>query len=140
MKPLRHANIEADPATLTPLYDCVLVERIFPPVQIGSIHVPEKTIRPDEMYDTGLRKGRVVAVGRGDRITKCIDPYCPCQDGDTCHYAGPDAWPHPRHFMPVAVGDVIVYTQVPDNDVVIGGKPYTLCRAEQHIYAVLEDE
>jgi hypothetical protein len=23
------------------------------------------------------------------------DPYCPCQDGDTCHYAGPDAWPPP---------------------------------------------
>ena len=23
------------------------------------------------------------------------DPYCPCQDGDLCHYEGPDAWPEP---------------------------------------------
>jgi hypothetical protein len=21
------------------------------------------------------------------------DPTCPCQDGDACHYEGPDAWP-----------------------------------------------
>lgn len=27
----------------------------------------------------------------------CIgkDPTCPCQDGDMCHYEGPDAWPIP---------------------------------------------
>jgi hypothetical protein len=27
----------------------------------------------------------------------CIgnDPTCPCQDGDCCHYGGPDAWPVP---------------------------------------------
>lgn len=23
------------------------------------------------------------------------DPACPCQDGDTCHYEGKDAWPKP---------------------------------------------
>jgi len=23
------------------------------------------------------------------------DPLCPCQDGDMCHYEGPDAWPLP---------------------------------------------
>lgn len=29
------------------------------------------------------------------KITPCIgnDPTCPCQDGDICHYEGPDAWP-----------------------------------------------
>ncbi len=27
--------------------------------------------------------------------SKCIgkDPLCPCQDGDMCHYKGPNAWP-----------------------------------------------
>ena len=31
---------------------------------------------------------------------QCIgkDPLCPCQDGDTCHYEGKDAWPVPQHF------------------------------------------
>lgn len=24
------------------------------------------------------------------------DPLCPCQDGDMCHYRGPDAWPVPK--------------------------------------------
>ena len=24
------------------------------------------------------------------------DPFCPCQDGDLCHYEGPGAWPPPR--------------------------------------------
>lgn len=23
------------------------------------------------------------------------DPYCPCQDGDPCHYAGKNPWPAP---------------------------------------------
>lgn len=24
------------------------------------------------------------------------DPFCPCQDGDQCHYEGKDAWPIPK--------------------------------------------
>jgi hypothetical protein len=30
------------------------------------------------------------------------DPTCPCQDGDMCHYEGPNAWPPPAEgkFMP----------------------------------------
>jgi len=42
----------------------------------------------------------------------CIggDPYCPCQDGDLCHYRGPDAWPIPRRDtenMPLDAKDKI---------------------------------
>jgi hypothetical protein len=31
------------------------------------------------------------------RRSDCLgqDPACPCQDGDLCHYRGPDAWPLP---------------------------------------------
>lgn len=40
------------------------------------------------------------AYKRGDeRIAgACIggDPLCPCQDGDLCHYRGPNAWPIPK--------------------------------------------
>jgi len=32
-----------------------------------------------------------------ENVKKCIgnDPLCPCQDGDMCHYEGPDAWTVP---------------------------------------------
>jgi len=32
-----------------------------------------------------------------ENVKKCIgnDPLCPCQDGDMCHYEGPDPWPIP---------------------------------------------
>jgi hypothetical protein len=32
------------------------------------------------------------------KTTTCIgnDPSCPCQDGDMCHYRGPNAWPIPN--------------------------------------------
>jgi len=30
------------------------------------------------------------------------DPYCPCQDGDMCHYEGPNPMPAPRpHYCRV---------------------------------------
>lgn len=31
----------------------------------------------------------------GKRLVACVgrDPLCPCQDGDMCHYKGPNPWP-----------------------------------------------
>lgn len=32
----------------------------------------------------------------------CLDPFCPCQDGDSCHYAPTpttEAWPIPVEYM-----------------------------------------
>lgn len=35
------------------------------------------------------------------------DQTCPCQDGDACHYEGPDAWPLPNlTTTPIATSDV----------------------------------
>lgn len=34
----------------------------------------------------------------GRRRCKFGDPLCPCQDGDSCHYEGPDAWAVPKNL------------------------------------------
>ncbi len=41
-------------------------------------------------------------------LTACPyhDPYCPCQDGDSCHYRGPDAWQPPRRFKLIKTSDL----------------------------------
>ena len=44
---------------------------------------------------TGRTTRMLVAVGKGSRVCPGGDPTCPCQDGDLCHYEGPDAWPIP---------------------------------------------
>ena len=43
---------------------------------------------------------RAVSIAQAQAAAQCIgkDPLCPCQDGDTCHYEGKDAWPVPQHF------------------------------------------
>lgn len=40
------------------------------------------------------------AAAQAQAAAQCIgkDPLCPCQDGDTCHYEGKDAWPVPQDF------------------------------------------
>lgn len=41
----------------------------------------------------------------------CIgnDPYCPCQDGDSCRYRGPGAWPV-KHWVSCRMFTVQVNT------------------------------
>lgn len=34
------------------------------------------------------------------------DPSCPCQDGDMCHYEGPNAWTKPYHLCLVCGYDM----------------------------------
>jgi hypothetical protein len=44
-----------------------------------------------------LREALEYVTRRKSESSPCIgnDPLCPCQDGDQCHYQGPDAWPIP---------------------------------------------
>ena len=50
-------------------------------------------------YDDLVSTQQSVSEGRQftESVKKCIgnDPLCPCQDGDMCHYEGPNAWPVP---------------------------------------------
>jgi co-chaperonin GroES (HSP10) len=92
----------------------VLVERLEDEETRGSIVIPA-TVRNPEV---GLRRGKVVACGPGDRLV---------------HAGLPDRAP-----MNVSPGDTVLYTRVPANDVKIGGRMYTMCHEEQHIYAVLD--
>lgn len=45
--------------------------------------------------------------GASQAVPGCIgnDPFCPCSDGDTCHYEGKNAWPVNRQEVPVAAPD-----------------------------------
>lgn len=53
-------------------------------------------------YDSQWTEGALAGweAAQAQAAAQCIgkDPLCPCQDGDTCHYEGKDAWPVPEHF------------------------------------------
>ena len=55
----------------------------------------------------------------------CIgnDPLCPCQDGDMCHYRGPDAWPIPERN---AMTEVRLY-RFYNMELSRHGEPFALC-------------
>lgn len=50
---------------------------------------------PFDALNAALDKQRVPRNGRLVERVDCAgqNPSCPCQDGDTCHYAGRDPWP-----------------------------------------------
>jgi co-chaperonin GroES (HSP10) len=136
MRPLRHPSIQTAVDRITPLYDCVLVERIPEPVNSSMVQRPERWQNPEE----GLRTGRVVAVGRGD--------VCTSEDTSNCNIISKirmidgkqaDWTTSARHAMNVKPGDVVIYPRVPANDVVIDGRAYTFLREEQHVLAVLDE-
>jgi len=37
------------------------------------------------------------------------DPYCPCQDGDMCHYEGPNPMPPPKVCLRCGVSFLSYY-------------------------------
>ncbi len=51
----------------------------------------------DAMNSASTQQGVPKGQKFTENVKKCIgnDPLCPCQDGDMCHYEGPDAWPIP---------------------------------------------
>jgi co-chaperonin GroES (HSP10) len=118
-------SAEMDLSKLTPLHDFVLVHEIPEKtllVQNGVMHMTgDYRWRSDR--PKGLRRGRVVAVGRGDKIL-----------------CGPCACEGRRAEMNVHAGDEVVYPRVPANDVVINGEEYTFLHEEQHVLAIVEKE
>lgn len=119
-------------ADIKPHSDMVLVERIEDAP--GLIVSPDLTCTRDGRWvnrsPVGIRRGRVVAVGDGDRfIWSKKDP------GKAIGLANKDGSPA---AMQVAPGDEVLYTRAPANDVYIEGRPYVFLHEEQHIYAVVE--
>jgi len=145
-----YRNITAALEKLKPLHDFCLVE-----------HVPEtETVLKSGLHMTGdyrwradrprgIRRGRVLAVGLGDRIifAKCVQCGAEAQRvagrAWRCFECGGDlesTGEVGRCEMGVKPGDIILYPRIPSNDVIINGKEYTICHEEQHVLAVIQEE
>lgn len=148
-------TISADPATLTPLYDFVLVKPF--PKDDGLIINPGVHMTGDFRWRSdrprGNRFGAVVAVGKGDRMVglKCeqcdelatrIDTakfrICRSCGGDLKYSAECEALSEMRAPMHVVPGDVVVFPRVPANEILINQEEYVMLHEEQHILAVVD--
>jgi co-chaperonin GroES (HSP10) len=158
------APISTDLAALTPLHDFVLVQEIPPEEAIikSPVHMTGD-YRWVSDRPKGLRRGRVVAVGKGDRLFYMTCPKCRRPNGDThgplceraetakrfvCRNCGATLEHFEQHGravvtrceMYVKVGDEVIYPRVPANDVTINGDEYTFLHCEQHVLALIEQE
>lgn len=97
---------------VNPRCDMVLVRRV-PDAEVLASGLILPAICRD--YPTGVRIGEVLMVGPGDATTSNL-----------------------RRPMECRVGDRILYSRCPDNDVTIDGVPCVLLREEQHVLAILE--
>ncbi len=106
------SNVPAEIARVRPIGDFVVVRRLMEPTQRDSgLYLPPAVAnRP-----TGNRRGVVLAIGPGDRMA----------DGS-------------RRAMNVAVGDVVVYSRVPANEIRVDQEVYEIVHEEQHILCVVE--
>ncbi len=155
-------NISGDPATVRCLGDFVLV-RPFPPADLiinpGVKMTQDKRWRQDR--DKGNRTGEVIAVGPGDKMVELMCNDC-CKfwwravHADStkirlaCDVCGGDkitmlaygdmsfAQVY-RADMDVQVGDIVVFPQVPANEIEINGEKLVFLHQECHVLAVIED-
>lgn len=153
-----------DISTIRPLGDFVLV-RPFPMEHgTGSLIInPGVHMTQDGRWRSnrlkGNQMGEVIAVGRGDRMLTFHCEGCGisahrsetakrhaccscggslskgwlCSDGSVIDVVD-------RYRMNVQPGDVVVYPQVPSNEVSINGERLIFLHEEQHILAVVEQE
>ena len=162
-------NIELDIEALQPMGDFVLVRQIRP--DEGLIAAPGRRPTEDGRWvdadPSGLRRGGVLAVGPGDPLVtlRCLAcgaertkralmafthmmsiraeiamGVCRCGEKQAMVVG------ESRRQMGVEVGDEVLYTRVPANNVRLNSQ-YSFCRdeyvflhEEQHIFAVIEKE
>lgn len=159
-------NIEAQIEKFHPLHDfCLVRHEPEPEVVLKSGLHMTKDFRWREDRPRGVRRGRVIAIGRGDRKFLMWCERCAYLDavhclnrarqfrvngeqGRPCHHCG-NALAYAtsngepiikRCEMDVCVGDLVLYPRIPANDVIINGVEYTLCHEQQHVLAVLEPD
>lgn len=148
------ASASADPATVQPTGDFVLIKPLPNPLE--KLWLPE-TVRRGM---SPLKRGRVVAAGPGDKLLTLQCRACnavrtriaalewlhsdhlrgPVQLGrcacgcGSCEVVSADE----RTEMQTRPGDEVLYWRAPANDVRINGEEYVFLHEEQHIVAVLE--
>jgi len=128
-----YASIDVAAESITPLYDNLLVRRIYDAPK-GSIIDPGVHQTLDGRWlknsDEGPRKGVIVAMGQGDKFLK-----------ERMHatISGTPSFYHEesRVTMDVQVGDTIIYPRFESSHVKIGGEMYTFVR-EADVMAVIE--
>ena len=164
-------SIITDLAKLKPLGDFVLVQ---PLSQDEQLKMEDRHIAPSPIQMTkdgryvsnrprGLRYGRVVAMGAGDRSIVLICKSCrimqyriergqeskkwrcsDCGSFDLCAATVSDAdGGHlfiDRAPMNCTLGDVVAFHRVPANEISINGQEFVMCHEEQHIVAVLDQD
>jgi co-chaperonin GroES (HSP10) len=151
MKPLRHPGVNATVEQVHPMGDFVVVKPLLEDERTpGGIFLPDNLRAPER----GLRRGLVVAVGKGDPL---ITWQCSCGSmkrtivwsnghdttgapGD-CEACGKDDLVivmTSHASMEVRPGDEVIYPRVPANMARIGDTDYVFLREEQHAWAVIE--
>jgi co-chaperonin GroES (HSP10) len=122
-----YATVNIKPEDVTPLYDNLLVRRIYE-APSGYIIDPGVHQTLDGRWlknsDEGPRKGIVLAIGKGDKAK--IHPYKP----------GEWDWRKP---MDVRVGDTIIYPRFESSHIKIGDEMLTFVR-EADVMAVIEND
>ena len=163
------SNIECDIEHLEPLGDLVLVKQI--PRDEGLIAAPGRVQISDGRWvdadPSGLRRGVVLAVGPGDPLVVLRCTACgkerkkiatPTYTHEmsirsdvrmgvcACGHKLAEIVGREHRPMGVKVGDEVLYTRVPANNVRLNQQysfsrdEYVFLHEEQHIFAVIEKE
>jgi len=162
-------SIITDLAKLKPLGDFVLVH----PLSLDDqLKMEDRHIAPSPIQMTkdgryvsnrprGLRYGRVVAMGAGDKVIVLVCQSCDrmqhriergqdskkwrCSECGSFELqaAGGDGAETSliaRAPMNCTLGDVVAFHRVPANEISINGQEFVMCHEEQHIVAVLDQD
>lgn len=142
----RNANVITSPDEVNPYGDLVLVRRLPEDDIRGRIFLPNGSANPDK----GLRRGVVVSAGPGDKLLLVVCVPCGTTrvrvldaPWGSCEYCGSTeakVLDQRRAPMHAKVGDEVIYTRVPANEIDIDNVTHTFLHEEQHILAVIERE
>lgn len=156
--------------TIRPIGDFILVRPFPREHGTGSLIIdPDTQMTKDGRWRTknrlkGNQMGEVVAIGGGDKMTAM---FCKCEAVQSiengppvemkvtewrfsfagslkCDVCGEEMIAVPgvqkRAPMNVQPGDIVIYPQVPANEVSINGERLIFLHEEQHVLAVVEEE
>lgn len=146
MRPIFHPSIPAELSQVQPHGDFVLVRRIPEQERPNLIIAPGWRNKGVD----GVKRGEVLAVGKGDRRHEWVCITCggithttekaPSKGGECRHHWERMAVMEDRHPMHVKVGDEVLYHRAPANHISLNGQDYVFLHEEQHVLAVIEQD